>query len=303
MLNSHKVSIFDRVKELSYTLGTGNLSLNGSVLGFSSFSSRYQDNENLFYAATDGTRYEIGSGIYLNNEIIRFPIVSTNNNDIVDFPEGIKEIFATYPATNCVLSASGIDGYVAPQSSGIAYWSSENIINCDSSLIWDEVNNRLGINSAAPEYSIDIGGEDNYSLIRSSGVIVGSSGVYFPPQNNGDSSYVGGRQLAHYEINRLDDYAYNNELIDQLTGSSQLLELSGVVNQFILLKRQDAGTVLAGPPSGCSASCSPSYPSFRTLTADDIPNLSDKYATNDAIAALSGIINNLSGILFQLINP
>jgi len=303
MLNSHKVSIFDRVKELSYTLGTGNLLLNGPVPGFSSFGSRYQNNENLFYAVTDGIRYEIGSGVYTNNEIVRFPTLSTNNNNLINFPEGIKEVYATYPATNCVFTASGIQGYSSPRSSGIAYWSTANTLNYDVNLIWDETEHKIGLNNDSPIYAIDIGGESEYSLIRSSGLIVGSSGVYFPPQNNGDSSYVGGRQLAHYEINRLDDYAYNNELIDQLTGSSQLLELSGVVNQFILLKRQDAGTVLAGPPSGCSASCSPSYPSFRTLTADDIPNLSDKYATNDAIAALSGIINNLSGILFQLINP
>ncbi|NDB86491.1 MAG: hypothetical protein EB127_27905, partial [Alphaproteobacteria bacterium] len=108
MLNSHKVSIFDRVKELSYTLGTGNLLLNGPVPGFSSFGSRYQNNENLFYAVTDGIRYEIGSGVYTNNEIVRFPTLSTNNNNLINFPEGIKEVYATYPATNCVFTASGI---------------------------------------------------------------------------------------------------------------------------------------------------------------------------------------------------
>jgi hypothetical protein len=134
----------------------------------------------------------------------------------------------------------------------------------------------------------------------------GSSGVYFPPQNNGDSSYVGGRQLAHYEINRLDDYAYDNELIDQLTGSSEILELSGVVNQHILLKRQNAGTVFAGPPSGCTPPCSPAYPSFRPLVFDDIPDLTSEYATNTGLALVSGQLNthitNVSGIFRQNIN-
>jgi hypothetical protein len=292
MLNSHQISIFDRVKELSYTLGTGNLLLNGPVPGFSSFGSRYQNNQNLFYAITDGTRYEIGSGVYLNNQIVRFPFVSTNNNNVINFPEGIKEVYATYPATNCVFTASGIQGYGSPRSSGIAYWSNANTLNYDSSFVWDETNNRLGVNKNAPLYSIDIGGESNNSLIRSSGLIVGSSGVYFPPQNNGDSSYIGGRQLAHYEVNRLDDYAFDNELIDQLTGSSHLLELSGVVNQFILLKRQNAGTILAGPPSGCAAPCSPAYPSFRTLTIEDIPNLNSLYLTEQEWASYSGILNN-----------
>jgi hypothetical protein len=292
MLNSHQISIFDRVKELSYTLGTGNLLLNGPVPGFSSFGTRYQNNQNLFYAITDGARYEIGSGVYLNNQIIRFPFISTNNNNVINFPEGIKEVYATYPATNCVFTASGIQGYGSPRSSGIAYWSNANTLNYDSSFVWDETNNRLGVNKNTPLYSIDIGGESNNSLIRSSGLIVGSSGVYFPPQNNGDSSYIGGRQLAHYEVNRLDDYAFNNELIDQLTGSSHLLELSGVVNQFILLKRQNAGTILAGPPSGCAAPCSPAYPSFRTLTVEDIPNLNSLYLTEQEWVSYSGILNN-----------
>lgn len=302
MFDEHQINLFDRVKELSYTIGTGNISLSGPVSGFSSFSSVYTEGNNLFYAITDGTRYEIGSGIYASgNRIIRLPFRSTNNNTLVNFPEGVKEVFSTYPATHSVFTASGIQGYTAPRASGIAYWSAPNTINYDSALIWDENNHRLGINNSDPQYAIDIGGEDNYSLIRSSGVIVGLSGVYFPPQNNGDSSYVGGRQLAHYEINRLDDYAYDNELIDQLTGSSEILELSGVVNQHILLKRQNAGTVFAGPPSGCTPPCSPAYPSFRTLVFDDIPDLSSRYATNTNLAIASGDLNNkiisLSGIV------
>jgi hypothetical protein len=300
MFDEHQINLFDRVKELSYTIGTGNISLSGPVSGFSSFSSVYTEGNNLFYAITDGTRYEIGSGIYASgNRIIRLPFRSTNNNTLVSFPEGVKEVFSTYPATHSVFTASGIQGYTAPRASGIAYWSAPNTINYDSALIWDENNHRLGINNSDPQYAIDIGGEDNYSLIRSSGVIVGLSGVYFPPQNNGDSSYVGGRQLAHYEINRLDDYAYDNELIDQLTGSSEILELSGVVNQYVLLKRQNAGTVFAGPPSGCTPPCSPAYPSFRPLTTEDIPDLSNIYATNEALTALYNIVNTLSGILFN----
>jgi hypothetical protein len=304
MLSEHQISIFDRIKELTYTIGTGNVLLSGPAGGFSSFSSSYSYGDNLFYAITDGTRYEIGSGIYASgNQIIRLPFRSTNNNALVSFPEGVKEVFATYPATHSVFTASGIQDYSAPRSSGIAYWSSANIINYDIALIWDDVNNRLGLQREAPSYAIDIGGEDNYSLIRSSGLLVGSSGIYFPPANNGDISYEGGRQLAHYEINRLDDYAYDNELIDQLTGSSEVLELSGVVNQYILLKRQNAGTVFSGPQSGCTPPCSPAYPSFRTLVFDDIPDLSSRYATNANLAVASGDLNNkiisLSGIVIN----
>lgn len=295
MLNSHKISIFDRVKELSYTTGTGNLLLNGAVAGFSSFGSCYTNSGNLFYAVTDGVRYEVGSGVYLSgaqNELKRFPIRSSSNNGLVNFPEGIKEVYSTYPATHSVYTASGIYGYSAPQTSGIAFWSTDHIINYDQDFLWNNTQKRLGIKTLHPQYAIDIGGDGTESLLRSSGIIVGSSGVYFPPANDGDSSYVGGRQLTHYEKNRLDDYALNESLIGNLTGTSAVIELSGVANNYFLFKKQQAGHIFAGPPSGCTPPCSPGYPSFRILVSEDIPDLSDTYASLNELENVSGILND-----------
>jgi len=60
------IDIYDRIKEITYTIGTGNFALSGVVQGFSSFSSVYSNSGELFYAVTDGTNYEIGSGLYLS---------------------------------------------------------------------------------------------------------------------------------------------------------------------------------------------------------------------------------------------
>lgn len=266
MLESHTIFLQDRIKETSYTVGAGSFVLNGASNGFSSFGSVYTNGDNLFYAATDGTFYEVGSGVYVTgvqNSLIRFPFRSTNNNSIVNFGEGLKEVFVTYPATNSVYSASGLQGYQAPQQSGIAYWSTSNILNYDSNFVWDESNDRIGIRKNNPSYTIDIGGTAAQSIIRSSGLLVGSSGIVFPSGNNGNSSYIGGTQLSHYEPTAL-----NN-----LTGSDQILELSGVAQNNILLKKQNAGLVFAGPASGCTPPCSPDYPNFRPLTWEDIPKL------------------------------
>ena len=78
---------------------------------------------------------------------------------------------------------------------------------------------------------------------------------------------------------------------ESTTGSDLVIDLSGVVNQYILLKQQDKGTVFAGPPSGCvdgSDPCSPNYPTFRTLTLEDIPDLSSLYSAFSDITAVSG---------------
>jgi hypothetical protein len=295
-MSNNFIRLADRVKEISYTTGTGNLSLNGAVAGFSSFRSALKTSTaNVFYALTNGSMYEIGSGTYVSgiqDYLIRFPFNSSNNNNVVSLPEGVKEVYITYPATHSVYNGSGLPNFNNPQSSGIAFWQSPNMLNYDSNIIWNRTNKSLGINTNNPQYGIQVGGTGPSSLISSSGVRVGGSGIYFPPANDGDINYLGGRQLTHYEKNRLDKYAYDNSLIGQLTGSDSVIELSGVSNQYILFKKQTAGTVFAGPASGCTPPCSPGYPSFRPLTEEDIPDLSDLYASNSDLSNISGVFNN-----------
>lgn len=261
------INIYDRIKEISYTIGTSNIALGGAVKGFSTFSSVYSNNDKLFYAITDGTNYEIGSGIYLSsNQIIRFPVKTTNSNNLVNFPEGLKEIYVNYPATNAVFNTSGLSP--VPQNSGLTFWTSSNSLSYSDKFIVDSGNGRIGINKSNPTASIDIGGSSPLSNIKASGFIVGNSGIYFPSGNNGLSSYSGGVQLTHFEMNQTDTY------------SASVIQLSGIVNQNILLKKQNAGTVFAGPPGNCSPPCNPAYPSFRPLIIEDIPDLSSLYTAN-----------------------
>ena len=72
------IKLFDRIKERSYTIGTGNFALSGVFSGFVSFGSAYSDGDKFFYVANDGTNFEIGSGVYItvSNQIQRFPIKS-----------------------------------------------------------------------------------------------------------------------------------------------------------------------------------------------------------------------------------
>lgn len=260
------LNLYDRIKETSYTIGTSDLTLNGAVAGFSTFDSVYSNGNNLFYAVTDGVFYEVGSGVFstgIQDSIKRFPFRSSNNNSIVNFGEGLKEVFVTYPATHSVFTGSGLSSYTFPKHSGIAFWSTSNILNYDGSIVWDSSNKRIGVLKDNPQYAIDIGGRGPQSIIRSSGIVVSLSGILFPSGNNGDSSYIGGRQLAHYEPN----------LLNSITGSDQVLELSGVAKNHILFKKQNAGLVFAGPASGCTPPCSPEYPSFRPLLVEDIHDL------------------------------
>ena len=267
------VVLSDRIKEISHSTSTGNMVLDGAAVGFSAFNEFYSAGEAVYYAITDGSSYEIGSGVYLepsDRELKRFPFRSklTGNpagTGLVNFPAGANEIYVTYPATYSVYTASGVDpSYQQPQASGLAFWESPNILNYDPSIIWDSTNSRLGLNTDAPAYAVDVVGDGVHAHIRSSGVIVGSSGVVFP-SGSPDPGYAGGRQVEHFIRNEL----------DSVTGSDEVLQLSGVVDQAILFKQQSKGHVFAGPPSGCGVGCSPAYPSFRYLTIDDLPDLTE----------------------------
>lgn len=274
MLESHKIYLQDRIKETSYTIGTSNFTLNGAANGFSSFGSVYENGDNVFYAATDGTFYEVGSGVYVTgvqNSLVRFPFRSSNNNNKVSFGEGIKEIFVTYPATNSVYSASGLNGYSFPQDSGIAFWSASNILHYDPNIIWDFDNKRLGVRKTDPQFTIDVGGDGAESIIKSSGLYIGASGIIFPSGNNGDLGYGGGRQVSHYVMN----------VINNFSGLGSVIELSGEANHIFRFKKQNAGLVLAGPASGCTPPCSPDYPSFRPLFLEDI---SDVYVDDSGVS-------------------
>jgi hypothetical protein len=287
------IVLSDRVKEISYSIGTGSFALEGAVQGFSSFGEAYSDGNNLFYAITDGTDYEVGSGVYvtgIENGLVRFPLRSSNGNNLVDFETGLKEVFVTYPGTHSVYHASGYASEEAPVGSGIAFWLSSNVIGYDSSFLWDNTNNRLGINKLQPSYAIDIGGYGPDAIVQSSGFIVGTSGLYFPTGINGDSEYPGGRQVVHFEP---------NDVLDE--DSKTTIGVSGDVNQYIYFEKQAKGFVFAGPPSGCEGACSPAVPQFRPLSIEDIPDLNSLYATDAELQAASGALNvrivTVSGML------
>ena len=291
-MSENLIILADRIKQISWTTGTSDFELSSTSSGFSSFDSIYSDGDILFYAATNGIKYEVGSGIFSisgsTQSIVRMPFrTSETNNAIVPFPDGAKEVYVTYPATHSVYIGSGVADFNFPQTSGIAFWSSTNILNYDSDIIWDLNNKRLGIKQAEPQHAIDIGGSSQSSSVQASGFYVGPSGVVFPSANNGDSSYVGGNQLIHFEPNELD----SSSLIDQV------IELSGVVDNVFIFKKQPQGTFLSGPGTDtCSGPCADEYPVFRAIEVSDIPDLSSLYVNFSDLSETSGNLSSQIGL-------
>ena len=358
---SRDARLSDRIKQLSFDPSTGAFSLDSIATGFSPFSDFYEVGDVVFYAATDGTRYEVGSGEYTGSTVTRYPFRSNQISSgpyYIDAPsaresdagvtgvwhplyltksaasgirgfdvaggkvspasgvhehtfsgypgvtfympnmevaghaqdssvtksgenyatsgaavsfQGVTEVFVSYPGKYSVFSAGGISGYNEPKSKGIAFWGNEQILDYDANIVWDTGVDGLGVNQPSPVHSIDVGGLTSYSQVRASGFIGGGSGVQFSggqalPQSSLKTA-SGGRQLEPF---------FRNEL-DTQTKSDQVFSLSGLVDERLLLQMQEKGMVFAGPPSGCTSTCSPNHPTFRFLEVEDIPSLSDLY--------------------------
>lgn len=296
------INIYDRIKETSRSSGLGDFGLQGAVRGFSAFEDVHNHLDNIFYAIIDGKNYEIGSGIlYIQGQlkpngdeisysyIERFPFVSSNSNQKVNFGAGVKEVFCTYPATHAVYMGSGLGDFNVPQSNALAFWGSKNMLDSDTNLSWYKDYKCLGIQNNSPLYGIDVGGDGSAeSQIRATGYYAGTSGVFFQAQNGDDSSYPGGRQYKHFLPNQTD------ENLSFETNSELVFEFSGVVNQYLLLKKQSPNLVFAGPSEGCDPSpCNATdYPTFRNLVINDIPDLSSLYASFEDLISTSGVIQN-----------
>jgi len=282
------IKLFDRVKQKSTSTGTSNFELSSSVAGFKDFADVYVDQDVLFYCINDGTNFEIGSGIFNSGAT---PTIQRNvfyssasDNSIIDFAAGTKEIFVTYPATHSVSIGSGIGGITLPQKSGIAFWNCNNILDYDSGLVFDKDNKRIGIRSTSPSYAIDVGGDgSDQSMIRASGYHVGPTGVHFPSGNGDEAAYVGGIQFQHF---------VKNEILG--ADSQNVLGLSGVVNQQIYFKEQNAGLFFAGPASGCAPPCSPATPNFRPITLDDVPYIEE--VSGYLQTQISNNLSDISGV-------
>jgi len=98
------IQFADRVKETTITEGTGVISLLGTTEGFNTFIEGIGNNGICYYTISQETetQWEVGVGTVTEGIPDTFTrdliLTSNNNNNIVNFTEGNKNIFITSPA-------------------------------------------------------------------------------------------------------------------------------------------------------------------------------------------------------------
>lgn len=222
----------DRIKEKTYSVGSGNLDFSGATPAYSSFSSVYNSGDNFFYCITNDIDYEIGIGRYSPNRLERVQIFKSSkpSNAIVNWPVGLKEVYVTYPSENSVYQINNIDSQNAPSAKNFAYWYGANSVSDIEGLSFDS-----GRVVSSLEFSFS-------NVIRFSGFALTQNSPFRK------------------------DELITSTLIDEV------IYQSGEVNQHKGFKKQRSGTVLAGPLDNCgSGTCPSGYPIFRPLSEEDIP--------------------------------
>jgi len=238
--------LHDRVKETSYTQGTGNLILREAVNGFRTFSSVYSDADTFFYCITNNSNYEIGLGRYVasGNEISRVELFDSSTGSLINWGQGLKEIYVTYAATKSVTKRN--DTEVNPASGDLAVWFGGELGSI-SGVGYDLSNSTMII-------------PDLQSDTVTPGILEMESGA-IQSWNNGAETV--NQTKASVDIS-----------LDTLTGIDDVIGSSGYAGHTLGLYKQGPGTVFAGPLNNCSGEpCEDAYPYFRPLTSDDLPSI------------------------------
>ena len=115
--------VSDRVREYSTTIGTGNIAVTGAVLGYRTFASVMSSGDTTYYTIADqgGSNWEVGVGTFTYPAtIVRTTVLSSsNNNNLVSFVAGSKDVFISLPASrlNNITSATANAFVVGPNGS------------------------------------------------------------------------------------------------------------------------------------------------------------------------------------------
>lgn len=181
--------IKDRVKESSTTTGTGAYTLNGAEAGFQSFAA-IGDGNTTYYAATDGTDWEVGIGTYASSgtSLARTTILSSSNSGVaVNWGAGEKLIFVTQPAGKAVYTDAS--GKVPSGASFGGYVDMTAVTapaHAEGRVFYDSTNKSLTVYNDEADISLQVGQEQWLRVYNDTGSdISNGSPVYLTGVTSG----------------------------------------------------------------------------------------------------------------------
>ena len=110
------LQLADRVQQTGTANTTVSFNLSGSVSGYQSFSSAITTGNTTYYAASDGTNWEVGIGTLTSTTLLtRTTILASSNSGSAVTFSGTVTVFVTYPSERSVNLDQSTSTAFAPQ--------------------------------------------------------------------------------------------------------------------------------------------------------------------------------------------
>ena len=259
--------IKDRVKESSTTTGTGTFTLAGADEGFQGFSV-IGDGNTTYYAATDGTYWEVGIGTYTasGTTLARTTIISSSNsNNAVDWAAGSKQIFCTQPAAKAVFSDAAGDVSIDGQLD-VSDWvdfaaQSSNPAHSEGRLWYDNIHKTLNYYSDDSGVVHELGIEEHARVYNETGSTI-AKGV--PCHFSGSKSDSGTYVPTVAPANATDSAKYKSEGMTAATianNSYGYLITAGLL-EGLDTSHLSIGQFFTGITDGATQTAAPVYPNY-----------------------------------------
>lgn len=251
----------DRVKESSTTTGLGSYTLNGAEAGFQSFAAVGNGNTT-YYAATDGTSWEVGIGTYTlsGTSLSRDTILSSSNSgQKVNWTNGEKLVFVTMPSSKSVHEEA--DGKIASGQQFAGYVDLAAIqhpTHAEGRVFYDTTHKALAVYNDEADITLEVGQESWVRVYNTSGATIG----------NGKPVYVSGHSAGYPLVslaNATSESSYDAIGLathDIENNSYGYVSTFGVVRDINTAALTAGEHVFVGLTDGTLTSTAPTYPSF-----------------------------------------
>ena len=306
---SRIVILSDRIKELSHTTGQGTFTLDGAATGFSPFQDFYEYGDVVWYAATDGISYEVGSGEFIldgsSNTLSRNPFRSSNLDSGPYYVNATSDLGSTagtsgyfFPLYLTKSKASGVSGsssihkHTFVEHPGITFWMPNSPMVHGGQVSWLSGSGSSYATSGAP-INFSAGIKEIYVTYPAKYSVTTSHGVSgFKEPEHGGVAFWGSEQSLDYDENFAWDTTNNNLGITQPI-PEYALDIGGSI---VYSQVRASGFIDGG--SGVAFSGGVALPQAATKTASGgrqvepfFRNELDNQTGSDAVFSLSGLVD------------
>jgi len=253
--------IKDRVKEITTSTGTGDVSLGGASATFDAFQSVMSNGDTTFYAIVHTEsgvdEWEVGLGTFnTGGTLSRTTVYSgSNGTSAVNFSSGNKDVFMTYPASNAMYKdASGnvdLEGYVD-------FNPINHPTHAEGRVYYDTVHKTLSYQSDITDVEHELGIEEHVRVYNSTGsTIAKGKPVYWSGNQNDVPTIALG--------NATEESKYNVQGLtagDIANNSYGYVIVSGLVDGIDTSSLTAGQNVFMGLTDGALQNASPTYPNY-----------------------------------------